>query len=102
MTKSELRFLRKLPEKFPDHLRAVDVAILRSQQQADDARKAGVGKAAGHAVAALVDAIEHDGPAAWAARGHPRHRGRVRRIAVLEFGHIGLLRNAAIDAPPEI
>src|ERR1017187_6820823 len=50
----------KLPEKRPDRLGAVDVMILRAQKRIHHAREARVRKTAGHAMAAIVDAIEHD------------------------------------------
>src|ERR1700681_5004647 len=102
MTHHETTYaLRKLAEKRPDRLCAVDIVVLRPQERGCDARKARVGQAARHAMAAAVDAIEHDVAPRRAARLHPRHRALVRRIAVVEIDAGGVLRLAAIDAAPE-
>src|ERR1700731_2367801 len=71
---------RKLLEELPDHLRAVDVAVLWAEPHVDDAPEARVREVAGHAVAAMVDAVEHSVAPRRTARGDPRHRGRVRFV----------------------
>src|ERR1700682_1332620 len=102
MTHPEISYaLWKLAAKRPDRLCAVDIVVLRPQERGRDARKARVGQAAWHAMAAAVDAVEHDVAPRRAARVHPRHRALVRRIAVVEIGAGCVLRLAAIDAAPE-
>src|ERR1700722_10699435 len=93
--------LRKTLEKFPDDFGAVDIAVLRAEQQADDAGKTHVRGFAGHAVAAMIDAVEHDIAALRAGRLDARHTGRVRLVAMRKLGHGGIARFAAVEAPPE-
>src|SRR5437764_1303233 len=71
-------------EKFPDNLCAVDVMVLRPQRDVDGARKARIGEAAGHAVAAVIDAVEHDIASGRTAGFDPRYGGPVILIAVGE------------------
>src|SRR5258708_1311878 len=94
--------LTEISQKTPDRFGAVDVAVLRAQEGVDRAREARVGKAAGHPVAAVVDAIEHDIAPPWAARGNPRHRALIRFVAVVEIGHGAILRLAPIGVAPEL
>ena len=91
----------KVFEKRPNRLRAVDVAVLRAEKRIDNPRKARVGDAAGHAVAAAVDAVEHDVAARRAARGDFRHRRLVGAVAILEIGGGAIPRLAAVGAAPE-
>src|SRR5437763_6219079 len=96
------RALRKSLEEIPDDLGAIDIVILRAQQPVHHARKARIGKTAGHAVAAIIDAVEHDIASGRATRRDPRHRGLVGLVAVLEIGDASVLCFAAIGAPPEL
>src|SRR4249920_2959655 len=48
---------RKPLEKRPDRLRAVDVVVLRAEDEIDQPNEPAVRKAAGHAVPAVIDAI---------------------------------------------
>src|SRR5260370_1498248 len=93
--------LRKLAEKRPDRLGAVDVAILRSEERGRDAWKARIRRVAGHAMAAAVDAIEHGIASRRAVPRDQRHRALVRTIAAVHVRRAGILRLAAIDAAPE-
>src|SRR5258707_13518858 len=54
-----MRPLPKLREESPDRLGAVDVAVLPPQQARRDVRKAVIRGQSGHALAAIVVAIEH-------------------------------------------
>src|SRR4051794_32892079 len=81
--------LRKLAEKSPDRLGAVDVAILRPEQACCDLREAGIRRKSGHAMAATVDAIEYDVVAFGTARGDPCDRGLVCGRLVGQIGHVG-------------
>lgn len=49
-------------------------------------------KHAGHAVAAAIDAVQHDVAARRTAGLDPRYRGLIRGIAVVEIGDAGILR----------
>jgi hypothetical protein len=61
----------------------------------------GVGKMPGHAMAAAIDAVEHDVARLRAARRNLRYRGLILRIAVAEVGGGSVLEVAAVDAAPE-
>src|SRR5271170_4028003 len=92
---------RKPLEKRPDRFRAVDVVVLRAQHVVHHARKTCVVETAGHAMAAVIDAVEHDVAPFRTARFNARHRALVRRVAVVEIGGGSIAFLAAIDLPPE-
>src|SRR6185312_11419642 len=72
----------KLLEKGPDHFGAVDVVVLRAQHVVHHARKARVREAAGHAMTAIIDAVQYDVDAGGTFRGNLRHRRLIVRITV--------------------
>src|SRR5215471_2717065 len=86
--------LGKPLEEIPDHLGAVDVVVLWPEYVGDHAGKAGVRDAARHAVAAVIDAVEHDVTSRRATRSDSRHRALIRRIAVVQVGRVGVLGRA--------
>src|SRR5262249_38471863 len=89
---------RKLLEERPDRLSAVDVVVLRPEESIGKAREAGVG-AAGHAVAAIIDAVEHDVAPRRAARVDPRHGGAVGGVGVGKIGRSSVCIAAIVLAP---
>src|SRR5258708_1078258 len=77
---------RKPLEERPGRLGSGDVVVLRAEHGIDHALEARVGEAAGHAVAAVVDAVEHDVATLRASRFDPRHRALVGIVAIGEIG----------------
>src|SRR5258708_17126684 len=91
---------RKLPENRTDGFGAVDIVVLGSEKRGCDPRKGRIGEGAGHAVAAAIDAVEHDVARSRAIRLDVRLRALVVRIAIPEVGDSCIFGLAAVDAAP--